>query len=43
MELIEGILGLILDGLEIFLREREDFKNRNDRGLFRQPSNKYIC
>ncbi len=43
MELIEIILGCILEALGIAEDFREDLKNRNDRGLLRHPSNRCVC
>ena len=43
MELIEGLVELILAAAEIALDIREDLRNRNDRGLFKRSSNKYVC
>jgi hypothetical protein len=43
MELIEVIVGCILEALGIAADFREDLKNRNDRGKLRKPSDKYVC
>jgi hypothetical protein len=43
MELIEVLLVCILEALGIAADYREDLKNRNDRGLLKHPSNKYVC
>ncbi|HEY2859185.1 MAG TPA: hypothetical protein VGJ21_12265 [Terracidiphilus sp.] len=43
MELIEVILGWIFAALGIYTDYREDLRNRNDRGLLKKPSSKYVC
>jgi hypothetical protein len=43
MELIEVIIGLILETLGIAADFREDLRNRNSRGLLKRPSSKYVC
>ncbi|HEY3703830.1 MAG TPA: hypothetical protein VGL22_02145 [Terracidiphilus sp.] len=42
MELIELIAGLILEVLGIASDFREDLKNRNNRGLLKRASSKYV-
>jgi hypothetical protein len=43
MELIEGVIGLILEMPGNRRRFREDLRNRNSRGLLKRPSSKYVC
>jgi hypothetical protein len=42
MDLIEVIIGLILEALGIAADFPGDLKNRNSRGLLRRPSSKYV-